>query len=178
MLAITAGEQIGHGLLGVLLSLGAFILWLFPVIGLGFLWTRLNRPTRERAMRRMIFVLLLLTVAGVVFVPSTGFEVTDDATYDNPPFVREHRIGLTAWFVERTTYGGGAFGSSTTTRHWSALGVIAILPVIAAMVLLARWQWRELPRLYRRPDGRCDWCNYDLTGSASPVCPECGETIT
>jgi hypothetical protein len=46
--------------------------------------------------------------------------------------------------------------------------VFAILPGI--------WCWR-LYRSFRRREGRCRSCDYDLTGNVSGTCPECGTPV-
>jgi hypothetical protein len=187
ILAITTGERIGNGLWGILLSLPAFIVWLFAIIGLGFVWRRLNRSTRERSMCLLILGMLVLTLGAVIGMPYRAYDIESLDDPDNPVFAEEMRVGLTAWFVRRevdhaytpSLYQGPPLPPNVEiSSHFSVVGLVSMLPTVVALIWLARWQWRELPKFYRRSDGRCDWCNYDLSGSHSPVCPECGEIIT
>ncbi len=43
----------------------------------------------------------------------------------------------------------------------------------------ALWRFLRGPRYHPPlpPDGRCAYCDYDLTGNVSGVCPECGNQI-
>ena len=51
-------------------------------------------------------------------------------------------------------------------------------PALAFVAILCAWPLgRAIRRRRRRLHGRCESCNYDLTGNTSGVCPECGATI-
>lgn len=186
LLAITDGDRLLAGLLALVLCLMALVLWLFPIILLGRAWRGMTRLRRTRAMRGMIAVMFLLTAALLIGVPHVRYDIEDDPASDDGIYIVDHAIGVTSWFVrreeDRTVMGAFSRGlpvapTMIERSEISLIGVFALLPALAAMWLIARWLWREMPGFYRRPDSRCDWCDYDLRGSPSPVCPECGETV-
>ena len=51
--------------------------------------------------------------------------------------------------------------------------------LVPAGVFVPLWvkQARRDARARRRRRGQCPHCGYDLSGNASGVCPECGETV-
>lgn len=55
-----------------------------------------------------------------------------------------------------------------------------VLPwsVIALLGLFAYLVFMKCARALRRRKGLCAWCSYDLRGSESGVCPECGMAQT
>lgn len=46
------------------------------------------------------------------------------------------------------------------------------LPFVIAAAPAA-WLWSHTRQ---RPAGRCEHCDYDLTGNISGICPECGQS--
>lgn len=183
LLAITDWDRLGAGLLSLLLCMVAFIVALFVIIALGRLWRRMTRAPRARSMQAVIVIMFLLAAGLMIGVPHTSF----DWKYERDMFATQsHCFGITSWLVRAETNNARLVtllgvrpnrGIATTTSI-HIVGILALLPSLAAIWLLARWQWRNLPGFYRRPDGRCDVCDYDLRGHHSPVCPECGEPVT
>ena len=65
---------------------------------------------------------------------------------------------------------------------WEAGRVLAINHLwlyLLALVLTALGIWEITPLFarFRRREGYCHVCCYDLTGNTSGVCPECGHTL-
>ena len=186
LLAITDGDRLLAGLLALVLCLMALVLWLFPIILLGRVWRGMTRQRRTRGMRGMIAIMFLLTAALLIGVPHVRYGIEDDPAGGDGIYIVDHAVGVTSWFVRREE-DRSVLGSIRRNlpvaptmierSEISLVGMVAMLPALAAMWLIARWLWREMPVFYRRPNGRCDWCDYDLRGSPSPVCPECGETV-
>jgi len=189
LLAITNGDRLIAGLTALLLCLLALIIWIFPIILLGRFWRHMTRPRRQRGMRVMIVIMFLLTAALLIGVPHTSYDIMDDPASanaaDGDEIVVESRcVGITSWYVRREemrlirpTTGVAVAPMHIETAEVNLIGMLALVPALAAMWLLARWLWHEMPAFYRRPAGRCDVCDYDLRGNASAVCPECGETV-
>ncbi len=114
-------------------------------------------------------------------VPTTGYEFEESVTPDEDVAYTElERIGITFWYVKSTRFESlnSPISAGTTSVEFSIVGILAILPLFIALGMLGRWLYCFLPHRYRRPDDRCDHCDYQLTGITSPVCPECGEVIT
>ena len=190
MLAITNGDRLTAGLVALLLCLLALIVWIFPIILLGRFWRHMTRPRRQSSMRVMIAIMFLLTAGLMIAAPHVSYDIMDDpvsADPDDEIFIESRCVGITSWYVRREEIRliqsranpawTGVAPIPIETAEVNLIGMLALLPALAGMWLLARWLWREMPALYRRPAGRCDVCDYDLRGNASPVCPECGETI-
>ncbi len=184
---MTTVDHLASGLLGLLLCMLAFIVWLFVVIMLGWVWRRVTKRPRERAIQAILVVLLVLTAALMVGVPHTAYEGEFDDPDNSFDYSQLDCYGVTSWYVMRTdwtpappTLPGWTLMTNTSMpkAEISIVGIIAQLPSLIVLFLLARWQWRNVPGFYRRPDSHCDWCDYDLRGHHSPVCPECGETVT
>lgn len=117
--------------------------------------------------------------------------------YDNQgkPMYPSTRIAPTAWFVFEYGYGLDAVGMRTVRLpgievewysrsegiRWLALD--ANLPSLAAFALLypAALVVRSVRRRWAEEDrydaGLCLKCGYDLQGSESEVCPECGTEV-
>ena len=187
LLAITNVDRLTAGLMALLVCLLALIIWIFPIILLGRLWRHMTRPKRQRSMRVMIAIMFLLTAGLLIAVPHVSHDIVDDPASKDPGdeiFIESRCVGITSWYVRReelrlirpTTVPVFAAVAPVETAEINLIGMLALVPALAAMWLLARWLWREMPDFYRRPAGRCDVCDYDLRGNASPVCPECGET--
>lgn len=88
--------------------------------------------------------------------------------------VYELRIGATEWLVRRDWI---AMGPTTMQTRWEvnpARLVIAILVSIGAILPLW-WVHSRLVSHLMLPMEFCDACGYDLCGSDSGRCPECGE---
>ena len=88
--------------------------------------------------------------------------------------VCELRIGATEWLVRRDLM---ALRPMTVQSTWEvnpARLIIAILVSVGAIPLLW-WIHSSLVSRLRLLIGICDACGYDLRGSESGRCPECGE---
>src|SRR5678816_1467608 len=99
MIAITAFDRLGLGVLAALLALVAFVCWMFLLLFLGKLWRRLIRPKRQHIMNIMIGVMLLISLAILFAVPSRGFELEESGAVQR--YSTLHKYGITAWFVKR-----------------------------------------------------------------------------
>jgi hypothetical protein len=109
---------------------------------------------------------------GVVFfsrwTPPTYDEMirslSTTAPFPRPPPRRWSGLGL-------------AFVRDNTTRYW-ALEASLLWPLAVAVAMTGMaWRTHLLAR-HRRARTRCPACNYDLSGLATPTCPECGTTTT
>jgi hypothetical protein len=67
---------------------------------------------------------------------------------------------------------------SPPLASWRRLTVSMLLPTIAFLILPAIWALVFVRRWWRRRDGVCEKCSYNLTGNTSCVCPECGTAVT
>lgn len=185
MLAITNGDRLTAGLLAVLGCLLALIVWLFPILALGRLWRHMTRGPRTRCMRLMIAAMFLFSAGLLIGVPHTSYDI-EMLTLDDMIDIQNDSIGVTSWYTHRIedrtfvppmSQGTPIVPAIFETNEISLVGIFAILPALAAMLALAIWLGRNMPGFYRRPEDRCDECDYDLHGHHSPVCPECGEVV-
>lgn len=139
---------------------------------------RLRRPLRRFvfAIDFLLLVLLVSLLTVVIFQlpaalgdPSLGRGVTVSL---EPRWILGIEIDYSHETRHMLMHGAGGW------RHWQLhlpIAVLLPLAVVFSYALFfdhayARFPW--LLRLY--PVGFCQSCGYDLRGSASGVCPECG----
>lgn len=65
--------------------------------------------------------------------------------------------------------------SIITIMVYTAAGTVAAL--IAASWKDIQKRWAQSSRRRRRSLGRCEVCNYDLTGNTTGICSECGNKV-
>jgi hypothetical protein len=101
-------------------------------------------------------------------LPSPGWAWATDEV-DDPAGEGSHALWSRLGFDFDHSLSNGVFQTRVTT---------VCLPLWTPAVLLAApatlWALRRFPA--RTPTSRCPACGYDLTGNASGVCPECGNT--
>ncbi len=102
-----------------------------------------------------VYLSLLAAPVALLFVRTT-------------PVVKWLAIGLAALFFVGTWYEAAPAEADLPPCHmmlpctfWAAVGY-------------RHWFY---PRRRRFPPGHCRQCGYDLTGSTSGACPECGERV-
>jgi hypothetical protein len=139
---------------------------------------RVRRPFRRLVLALDLFVLVLfvsllsaalLRLPAELGEPSLGRGVTVSL---EPPWILGIEIDYSQDTRHMLMHGAGRW------RHWNLrlpIGLLLPIAVVFTYALFfdhayARFPW--LLRLY--PVGYCQSCAYDLRGSASGVCPECG----
>lgn len=86
-------------------------------------------------------------------------------------------------------FGGVAIDGVRTEYGWvdalparpiwpGLIGNVALYTLIMAICVYGPlWMLRDIRRHHRSRQGRCGHCSYDLSGSDSQLCPECGRRI-
>jgi len=69
------------------------------------------------------------------------------------------------------------FHTTNYNRRNFALHLVVILVVPVYFVVMWRVKRRAARVEFRRKNGLCVICGYDLKGNISGVCPECGEQV-
>jgi hypothetical protein len=83
----------------------------------------------------------------------------------------DHRLPTNIWYGKSPSNDPtAAFYFGLVIPWWELLTLPALLP---CLWIALRWL-----RPKARSAGRCRACDYDLTGNASGICPECGTPIT
>ena len=85
--------------------------------------------------------------------------------------IAAYALGIGAW--SWTVFADAVDPKDRLIAIW-AIGVPASL---IGVWLVSVWS-RHMRRAARTRRGRCAFCNYDLTGNLSGVCPECGTART
>lgn len=78
------------------------------------------------------------------------------------------------WRVGRISDAQWALDFDMYNTDWFVLLIPFWAPAAAFSLLAAALWWRPLVARARSQRGACVACGYDLRGSSSPVCPECG----
>jgi hypothetical protein len=94
---------------------------------------------------------------------------------------RSHHQQLWPWndrYYLKTNAGPGLNGRTwhyieTCLPMWMPLMIFSICPAVALIIIARKGQVRR----QRHRLGFCVNCGYDLSGSVSGVCPECGEKV-
>ncbi|OQY97204.1 MAG: hypothetical protein B6D36_18875 [Planctomycetes bacterium UTPLA1] len=139
---------------------------------------RLRRPLRRIVLAIDLFVLLLfvsLLSAALFRVPvklgdpDLGRGVTVSL---QTPWILNIEIDYSHDTRHMLMHGAGGW------RHWRLyfpIGLLLPIAVIFSYALFFDHAYTKFPWLQRRyPDGYCQSCGYDLRGSTSGICPECG----
>lgn len=137
----------------------------------------------RRSFRRVVFAIdLLLLVLFVSLLMAALFrspaELGDPAIGRGvtvslePPWIMGIEIDYSHETRHMLMHGAGGW------RHWRLrlpIGLLLPIAVVFTYALFFDHAYSRFPWLQRRyPDGYCQSCGYDLRGSASGVCPECG----
>ncbi len=137
----------------------------------------MTRPRRQ-LLFGAVLGLVVLPVLWLLFVQPSGMR------YGPIPGGRQtvseggsnfYTHGVTQWLIVEVQ------GEWTVPRapierryHFNGSRLVESLATVALLVAAGLWLHWLLVRRFRTR-GRCDRCGYDLSGSRSPYCPECGE---
>lgn len=98
-----------------------------------------------------------------------GMTVTDSRRLDRPAFMfwRHYKIFQPDSFLGLSDSKSTGAASEWTLPLWPFF-------VFASMSPIVNWLWERHQLRRRRRRGHCETCGYNLTGSISGRCPECG----
>ncbi len=100
-----------------------------------------------------------------------------DEIRDNINYIRSIRIDFPTLEEVRPPYGFNSFSHVHPAGKWSWTGTNFTFPLWLPTLLFGTWSAIALKHHIKRryfTEGICRKCGYDLRGSPSGVCPECG----
>ncbi len=123
-----------------------------------------------RPRRRLVFGAVLVT-AMLALVLLLGYKRSGKEMAIAGPY---HTHGLTGWLMVYE-FGNVRMDGSWSQRRYQVNpeGLLGAAGMIVVAGLACWWVHRRLVGVLAL-EGRCDWCGYDLTGTTSGRCPECG----
>ncbi len=110
----------------------------------------------------------LPTVA--MYICAGGFRIV----WDEPWSMNPAKVGWVKPNVHTLPFRWGFGGERTFFSTAGITRTCVDVPLWAVAASLGGVCWLQVHCARRRPAGSCGTCGYDLTGTATDVCPECG----